>query len=461
MRGKHNKLKHLGSRDIEYNYKEHKEQHGKFSHGHIYLSLIIVLILCLALLISCKKKELKQTETALPVSAVKVAKLNLPWQLEYPASVSASLEVEVRAQVEGILQARNFQEGSFVKQGMPLFQIDETDYSLALKSARGQYKQAQSVYENNLLTFNRVKQLMPSNAVSRQDYDNAYANLLTSKAELDIAAAKLDSAKVDLAYTTVQAPISGLIGQSSQTAGNLINVNQVLTTIEQIDPLYINFSMPAADFYALSSAYENGTLEFSAKDSAPLSVEIILPSGEIYGNIGQIIYFAGAESGDTSSINIKAQVSNPPDKRVLLPKQFVRVKLHGANYKQALVIPSSAILQTTKGNLVYVIENGKAKATFVEMQNQGSTAIITKGLEEGQTIVTGGLIKIREGMPLKAEYEAFTPLQTNTHKIVKQNGTAALDALLQKYQPASEQDIRTPAQKKLDAQNKQLQGGVF
>jgi len=454
MRGKHKKQEQT-------EHREHKLNTDKLSHGHIYLSLLIILILCLSLLISCKKKDLKENDAALPVSAVKVLKLNLPWQLEYPAAVSASLEVEVRAQVEGILQARNFQEGSFVKQGTPLFQIDETDYALALKSAQGQYKQAQSVYENNLLTFNRVKQLMPSNAVSRQDYDNAYSDFLSSKAELDVAASKLDSAKVNLAYTTVQAPISGLIGQSNQTAGNLININQVLTTIEQIDPLYINFSMPAADFYALSSAYENGTLEFSAKDSAPLSVEIILPSGEIYDGIGQIIYFAGAESGATSSINIKAQVSNPPDKRVLLPKQFVRVKLHGANYKQALVIPSSAILQTTKGNLVYVIENGRAKATFVEMQSQGNIAIITEGLREGQTIVSGGLIKIRDGMPLKPEYETFTPLQTHAHKTVKQNGTAALDALLQKYQPASEQDIRTPAQKTMDAQNKMPQGGAL
>ncbi len=457
MRGKHKKIKRLGSNNIAHKHKEDRFLHG---HGHIYISLIIILILCLALMISCKKKEKAQDSEALPVSAVKVLKLNLPWQLEYPALVSASLEVEVRAQVEGILQARNFQEGSFVKQGTPLFQIDETDYSLALKSAQGQYKQAQSSYENNLLTFNRVKQLMPSNAVSKQDYDNAYANLLAAKAELDIAAAKLDSAKVDLAYTTVQAPISGLIGQSSQTAGNLININQVLTTIEQIDPLNINFSMPAEDFYSLSSAYEKGTLEFSAKDSAPLSVEIILPSGEMYENIGQIVYFAGSENGNTSSINIKAQVSNPLNQRVLLPKQFVRVKLHGANYKQALVIPTSAILQTTKGNLVYVIENGKAKPVFVEMQSQGNIAIITKGLEEGQTIVSGGLIKIREGMPLKAEYEAFNPVHSDTHKIFKQNGTAALDALLQKYQPVNEQDIRTPSQKKLDAQNILQESGL-
>ena len=331
----------------------HKED--KLLHGHVYLSILIILILCLAMIMGCKTKNKANQNEGLPVSAVKVLKLNLPWQLEYPALVSASLEVEVRAQVGGILQARNFQEGSFIKQGMPLFQIDETDYALAVKSAEGQYKQAKSSYENNLLTFNRVKQLMPSNAVSRQDYDNAYANYLSSKAQMEIAASDLESAKVNLAYTTVQAPISGIAGESNQTAGNLINVNQILTTIQQIDPLYINFSMPAEDFYALSSAYEKGTLEFAAKDSAPLSVEIILPSGETYENIGQIIYFAGFEDGNTSSINIKAQVANPLNQKVLLPKQFVRVKLHGANYKNAIVIPTSAILQTTKGNLVYTI----------------------------------------------------------------------------------------------------------
>lgn len=451
MRGKEKKYKelHLNSADCE----------DKFLHGHIYLSIIIILILSLSLIIGCKSKS-KKEEMALPVSAVKVLKLDLPWQLEYPALVSASLEVEVRAQVGGILQARNFQEGSFIKQGTPLFQIDETDYALAVKSAEGQYKQAKSVYENNLLTFNRVKQLLPSNAVSRQDYDNAYSNYLSSKAQMEIAASDLESAKVNLAYTTVQAPISGIAGQSSQTAGNLINVNQVLTTVQQIDPLYINFSMPAEDFYALSSAYEKGTLEFSAKDSAPLSVEIILPSGETYENIGQIIYFAGSEDGNTSSINIKAQVSNPLNQKVLLPKQFVRVKLHGANYKNAIVIPASAILQTTKGNLVYTIENGKAKANFIEMQSQGNIAIVTKGLTAGQSIVSGGLIKIREGLPLKPEYENFDPIQKpviNTEK--QQNGTAALDALLQKYQPNSEQDIRTQTQKQADIQNKKMMPG--
>ena len=438
----------------------HNHKKDKLLHWHVYLSILIILVLCFAMLIGCKTKNKANQSDALPVSAVKVLKLNLPWQLEYPALVSASLEVEVRAQVGGILQARNFQEGSFIKQGMPLFQIDETDYALTVKSAEGQYKQAKSTYENNLLTFNRVKQLMPSNAVSRQDYDNAYANYLSSKAQMEIAASDLESAKVNLEYTTVQAPISGIAGQSSQTAGNLINVNQVLTTIQQIDPLYINFSIPAEDFYALSSAYENGTLEFAAKDSAPLSVEIILPSGETYENIGQIIYFAGSEDGNTSSINIKAQVENPLNQRVLLPKQFVRVKLHGANYKNAIVIPISAILQTAKGNLVYTIENGKAKANFIEMQSQGNIAIVTKGLTEGQTIVSGGLIKIREGLPLKPEYETFAPIQKpviNTEK--QQNGTAALDALLQKYQPRSEQDIRTKAQKQADKQNKKMMSG--
>lgn len=453
MRGK--KLKKLQNK---YKQIKHKD---KLLHGHIYVSLLIILILCIALLISCKKKEKKNQQTTLPVSAVKVLKVDLPWQLEYPALVNASLEVEVRAQVGGILQARNFQEGSFIKQGMPLFQIDETDYALALKSSEGQYKQAKSAYENDLLTFNRIKKLMPSNAVSRQDYDNAYANLLSAKAALDIAAAELESAKVNLAYTTVQAPINGLIGQSNQTAGNLITVNQVLTTMQQIDPLNINFSMPADDFYALSSAYENGTLEFSAQDSAPLSVEIILPSGEIYDSIGQIVYFAGSEDGNTSSINIKAQVANPLNKKVLLPKQFVRVKLHGANYKKALVIPSSAILQTTKGNLVYVIENGKAKPAFIEMQSQGNIAIVTKGLEEGQSIVSGGLIKIREGMPLEPHYENFDPIKKPLNVATnKENGTAALDALLQKYQPKNEQDIRTTAQKNADIYNATLMQGA-
>lgn len=451
MRGKKNKHK------SHHNYTCEED---KFLHGHTYLSILIILILCLAMIISCKTKNKSNQDNSLPVSAVKVLKLNLPWQLEYPALVSASLEVEVRAQVGGILQARNFQEGSFIKQGTPLFQIDETDYALAVKSAEGQYKQAKSTYENNLLTFNRVKQLMPSNAVSRQDYDNAYANYLSSKAQMEIAASDLESAKVNLAYTTVQAPITGIAGQSNQTAGNLINVNQVLTTIQQIDPLYINFSMPAEDFYSLSSAYEKGTLEFSAKDSAPLSVEIILPSGETYENIGQIIYFAGSEDGNTSSINIKAQVANPLNQKVLLPKQFVRVKLHGANYKNAIVIPTSAILQTTKGNLVYTIENGKAKANFIEMQSQGNIAIVTKGLTEGQSIISGGLIKIREGLSVKPEYENFDPIQKPSINISKQqNGTAALDALLQKYQPSSEQDIRTQEQKETDTENKKMMPG--
>ncbi len=440
---------------------KHTHKEDKFLHGHIYFSLLIILILCLSLIIGCKSKS-KKEEMALPVSAVKVLKVDLPWQLEYPALVNASLEAEVRAQVGGILQARNFQEGSFITQGTPLFQIDETDYALALQSAEGQYKQAKSVYENDLLTFNRVKQLMPSNAVSRQDYDNAYAKYLSSKAQMEIAAADLASAKVNLAYTTVQAPISGLISETNKTAGNLISVNQVLTTIQQIDPLYINFSMPVEDFYALSSAYENGTLEFSAKDSAPLSVEIILPSGEVYENIGQIIYFAGSENGENSSINIKAQVSNPLNKKVLLPKQFVRVKLHGANYKHALVIPMSAVLPTTKGNLVYTIENGKAKSNFIEMQSQGNIAIVTKGLKEGQTVVSGGLIKIRDGMPLTAQYETFDPIQKPLPVAQEQNGTAALDALLKKYQPDTEQDIRTQTQKKTDANNnKLLKGGVL
>lgn len=376
--------------------------------------MVLVSILLLGGVASgaCRHKDTTQQTAALPVSVVKVLKADLPWNIEYPAQVVGSLQIQVRAQVDGILKARLFDEGAYVEQGTQLFQIDPQEYEVALQRAQGSLAQAQTDVSRTRRDYERMKKLRADNAVSQKDYDDALSSYEAAQAALQVAQAGVTDAQINLQYTRVLAPISGITGKEAQSVGSLISVqgNGLLTTMVQIQPLWINFSMPSAQFYKLAEGYSDGTIilkDGNNKDT--VYVEAITSDGRVYPEKGSIIFFDSSEDVKTSSLAMRAQFPNPSNRRMLMPGQFVRVRLVGATYKDAVLIPSSAVLSTPTGNLVYVVQpDHTLKAQPVSAELQDDMYIVSEGLQGGETVVAEGLIKIRPGEKVTPQLKDFS-----------------------------------------------------
>lgn len=388
---------------------------------------LAVLGLASVLVCGCKKKTDGGAMPAPVVSAVTVLQQDLPWNIEYPAQVAGSLEIQIRAQVGGILEARLYNEGEYVAAGTQLFQINDKEYKVALEKAQGALAQAQAEERRTQRTYARMKKLRADNAVSQQDYDNALSAYETAQANVKVAQAGVSDAEINLGYTKVTAPISGIAGKEAQSVGSLISPtgeSGLLTTMVQIDPLYVNFSMPSQQFEKLAAGFMSGQIAIGTEaqkeqlaadkyravsaSEAPVYVEALLSNGKIYPQKGKIIFFDSTENSQTSSLAIKAEFANPKNTRILMPGQFVRVRLVGAVYKNAVLIPSSAILNTSQGMLAYVVDaNDTVVARPVQAQLQDGMYIVTDGLKAGERVVSEGLIKIRSGQQVQVNLKEF------------------------------------------------------
>ena len=361
----------------------------------------------------CKDKKPAAPQAA-AVNAVEVIEQDYPWNIEYPAQVAGSLDVQIRAQVGGILQARLYNEGEFVEAGTQLFQIDDKEYKVALEKAQGSLAQAKAEVTRTRNTYKRVKRLRKENAVSQQDYDNALSAYETAQANVQVAEAGVNNAQINLDYTKVTAPISGIAGKEAQTVGSLIapaGESGLLTTMVQIDPLYVNFSMPGSQFEKLAQGYREGQIVLGDEEKqkilqerryrdtdvseVPIYVEVLLSDDKVYAQRGKIIFFDSSENTQTSSIAIKAEIANPARTRELIPGQFVRVRLVGAVFKNAVLVPSSALLPSANGLTAYVINaENKIEMRPVKANLQDDLYIVSEGLKAGERIVNGGLVKI-------------------------------------------------------------------
>ncbi len=394
-----------------------------------FMKKAVGFILCFSLFLAACKKNEAAAPSAPTVSAVKVIQENLPWDIEYPAQVIGSLEIQIRAQVGGILESRLYNEGEFVEAGTQLFQIDDAEYKVALEKAQGSLAQAQAEEKRTYRTFNRMKTLRSSNAVSQQDYDNALSAYETAQANVKVAQAAVEGAQINLGYTKVTAPISGIVGQAVPSVGSLISPageSGYLTNMVQINPLYVKFSMPGSQFNQLSQGFISGQIAFGnmkpgqqQKEAAQayrdqdvndvaIYVEAVMPNGEIYPQRGKIIFFDSSENAQTSSIAMKAEFANPQNSRLLMPGQFVRVHLIGATFKDAILIPSSAVLHTAKELLVYVVDaNNAVEARPIEADIQNNMYVVTKGLKAGDVVISEGLSRVRPGQTVKVQLQDF------------------------------------------------------
>ncbi|MEA3393906.1 MAG: efflux RND transporter periplasmic adaptor subunit [Pseudomonadota bacterium] len=306
---------------------------------------------------------------------------------ELPGRLEASRVAQVRARAAGILQQRLFREGSDVQAGQPLFRIDPAPYAAALMRAEANLAQAATLAE-------RYKPLVEANAVSKQEYANAVA-------AHKVAEADVQTARINLGYANITSPISGRIGRALVTEGALVGQGEAtqLAVVQQINPMYVNFTQSAGEVMALRRAMEQGQLKRAGKDAA--SVRIVLEDGSEYAQAGKLLFSDLTVDATSGQITLRAEVPNPGG--TLLPGLYVRVRLEQAQASNAITLPQQAVTRSPQGDSVMVVgADGKVSPRPVKVGNQqGGQWVILDGLKAGEQVMVDGFQKLRGDAPVK------------------------------------------------------------
>ena len=363
------------------------------------------LLAAIALTACGEKKESAQQAPAASASQAKppevgvvtVEMQNVPIISNLPGRLEASRVAEVRARASGILQKRVFKEGSDVKAGQILFEIDDSPYKANLQSAQASVAQAQANLVQASSTARRYKPLVEANAISRQDYDTAVANEKAAQAQLAVANAAVTNAKISLGYAAVTAPISGRIGRALVTEGALVGQGDAtqLAVIQQINPLYVNVSQSSSDILKMREALANGKLSNDGGNAA--KVKVYTEDGKEYAHTGRLLFTDLTVDQTTGQVSVRAEVPNPD--QMLLPGMYVRVHLEQAQVPDAALIPQQAVTRNDKGNFVMVVaDDGTVSPRPIQIsQSQGTNWIVTSGLKSGEKVMVDGLIKVGMG----------------------------------------------------------------
>lgn len=335
------------------------------------------------------------------VTVVTVSSAPVPNVIELPARVQAFRTAEVRARVDGIIERRLFDEGSFVGAGKSLFQIDPRQMRAASNAANASLARAQASATNARQVVNRYQPLLADQAISRQEYEAAIAAQRTAEADVQSARAQLDSARLNLGYASVTAPISGRVGRAQVTEGALVSAGQgtLLTTIEQIDRVYVNFSQSSADLMALRNDIGSGKLNLPQLER--VEVQLVLEDGRVHPVVGHLDFLDLSINEATGTAALRAEFPNPGN--ILLPGQFVRARILAGTRPDGVRIPQRAVKMAAEGASVMVLDaknNATARSVKVGELSDGQWSIL-EGLKPGDRVVVDGAQKIQPGKPVK------------------------------------------------------------
>ncbi len=317
---------------------------------------------------------------------------------ELPGRTSPTLIAEVRPQVTGIVKSRNFREGAEVKAGSLMYQIDAAPYQAAYESAQAALAKAEAALATARDTARRYQELVAIKFLSQQDYDDAAAAARQSEADVAAAKAAVDAARINLGYTRIAAPISGRTGKSTVTPGALVTANQnnVLVTIQKLDPIYVDIAQSSADLLRLKREMAKGTLKRSADNGA--SVGLVLEDGTRYPTEGSLQFTDVTVDPGTGAITLRALFPNP--NRELLPGMYVRAVLEEGVREDAIVVPQQAVTRDPSGAAIawVVGADGKAEPRTLQVARAlGNEWLIDAGLKPGERVVVDGLQRVRPG----------------------------------------------------------------
>ncbi len=357
-----------------------------------YLALLPVVAACGG------KSSTPPAQAPVEVGVVAIHPATLILTRELPGRTAPFRVAEVRARVNGIVQKRLFAEGSDVKEGQKLFLIDPAAYEAALDGAKAALARAEATLANSGVVAGRHADLIKTNVVSQQDHDNAMAALKTATADVAAARAAEQTARINLGYTTVIAPVSGRIGRSAVTEGAYVQAAQatLLATVQQINPMYVDLTQSADEVLRLRRDMESGKLQGSDKGQA--RVRLVTDDGREYPLVGTLQFAELTVDPGTGSIALRALFPNP--KGELLPGMFVRARLEEGVSPQALLVPQVGVTRDQKGLPVAMVVNAEKKVErrqLVTDRAVGNAWLVTDGIRPGDLVIVEGLQKVRPG----------------------------------------------------------------
>jgi len=365
-------------------------------------------VLLVATLAACGKQQQGGFQMPpAPVSTITVESKTIPVSYEYVGQTTGSKEVEVRARVTGILEQKYFQEGAAVKQGQRLFVIDPKPLEAQAAAAEADLVRAQAQKAQADRESARLKPLAERKAIGQKEADDAASNAEFASASVRSAQAKLREVQLNLAYTNVTAPITGLTSRAPKSEGSLVNANDtLLTTIWQVHPIWVPFAIPESDQLALQKEVAAGRLALP-KDNQ-FDVTITLTDGSVFPRQGRINFADSRVNPATGSVEYRAEIPNADG--ALKPGQFVRVKLAGAKRNAAIAVPQIAVLDGAQGKFVYVVDKDKDGKDIAAVRpitlgqwvdapdaKDGNLWIVESGLKQGDRVIVDGVAKLRPG----------------------------------------------------------------
>ncbi len=350
------------------------------------------------------------------VGVVKASKTSVTETQQFVGRIQATDRVDLNARVTAFVQKRLFTEGTEVKQGDTLYELERGPFEAAVAQATASVAQFQATLTNATITLSRATSLLRTPAGQQSTVDDARAAQLAAAAQVAQAQAQLRTAQINLAYTTITAPIAGKIGQTRFSVGNVVSPSSgPLDTIVSQDPMYVVFPIASRALLDLMHKY-------AGKGGADaVAVKVILPDGRAYDQSGKLNYVDPSVAADTDTITLRATIANPPRAkpeanqpvdRLLIDGEFVTVLVEGIEPVQVLAIPRTAVLADQQGSYVYVLGPGnKAEQRRIQLgQSTPTVAAITNGLTEGETVIVDGLQRVRPGQPVAPG--PMTPLPT-------------------------------------------------
>ncbi len=363
-------------------------------------SLLLGSAIALALA-ACHKQE-QQAPPTPEVAVLEMKPQTLPLQRDLVGRLSAYRTADVRARVAGVLLKRLYTEGTDVKGGQPLFQIDPAPLQAALASAQGELASAEATYANAKVAADRARRLAPQEYVSRSDLDSAEATERTSAASVQQARAAVQTARINLGYASVTAPISGRAGKQQVTEGALVGSSDVtlLTSVDQIDPLYVNFSMSSDELSQLRQAQDQGNVQLNGDGKS--TVDVVLGDGSKYAHPGTLDFSSITVDPSTGAVSLRATLPNT--ERTLLPGAFVTFQANLGQRSNVYLVPQTGVQRDSTGAYVLVVgkDSKVSRKNVVADGQQQNQWIVSSGLQTGDQVIVDGLQKVKENQPAKA-----------------------------------------------------------
>jgi membrane fusion protein (multidrug efflux system) len=370
----------------------------------------------LVLLAGCGKKEAAPPPPPPEVSVLKIVPADTPVDSEFIAKTQSPQQVSIVARVNGFLDKQLYTEGEIVKKGQVLFVMDQKPFIAALNEAQAGWEKAKAAHDTAVASLNRVKPLAALNALSQKDLDDANGTEQTTAAALAAAKANVDTAQLNLSYTTIASPLAGVSAAAQEKVGAYLNPsNSLLTTVSSLDPMWVNFSISENEFSSFRDQVDKGLI-IPPKDRN-FVVEIVLVDGTTFPHTGRITYADPSFNPQTGTFLLRSSFPNP--KGALRPNQYVRARLKGALRPNAVLVPQSAVQQGGKGHFVWVVDKaGKAENRPVTTGDwYGDQWFIDAGLQAGDQVVVGGARRLHAGAPVKATpYEVKASAGTEVAK---------------------------------------------